>query len=81
MMVTPLQDYKFLKKRLNKGGVVKARVHYVPSGSLTSHRFNQELKSCETGPTVFRCYPKRLESLAVDKTSIGSDRIGSDWQY
>ena len=35
-------------------------------GSFTSHK-NQiiKCKCCETGPTVFRPYPRRLESLTV----------------
>ena len=33
-------------------------------GSLTSHSINIG-KDCETGPTVFRPYPRRLESLTI----------------
>ena len=33
-------------------------------GSLTSHRI-YICKGCETGPTVYRPYPRRLESLTV----------------
>ena len=33
-------------------------------GSLTSHRI-YICKDCETGPTVYRPYPRRLESLTV----------------
>ena len=33
-------------------------------GSLTSHSINIG-KDCETGPTVFRPYPRRLESLTT----------------
>ena len=32
-------------------------------GSLTSHRFITCAKACETGPTVYRPYPRRLENL------------------
>ena len=31
-------------------------------GSLTSHRFITYVRACETGPTVYRPYPIRLES-------------------
>ena len=34
-------------------------------GSLTSHRFITCARACETGPTVYRPYPRRLESLTV----------------
>ena len=33
-------------------------------GSLTSHRIYIS-KGCETGPTVYRSYPRRLDSLTV----------------
>ena len=33
-------------------------------GSFTSHQTNH-WKCCETGPTVFHCYPRRLESLTI----------------
>ena len=33
-------------------------------GSLTSHSINIG-KDCETGPMVFRPYPRRLESLTI----------------
>ena len=47
-------------------GVVTARVRYVPSGFLTSHRINYEDRSsCETGPPVYRPNPRRLESLTI----------------
>ena len=45
--------------------------HYVPHslrrnvGSLTSHRFITCARACETGPMVYRPYPRRLESLTV----------------
>ena len=45
--------------------------HYVPTlyeecvGSLTSHRFITCARACETGPTVYRPYPRRLESQTV----------------
>ena len=47
--------------------------HYVPYslyegcvGSLTSHRFFITCaRACETGPTVYRPYPRRLESQTV----------------
>ena len=48
---------------------------YVPTpheqcvGSLTSHRIYIR-KGCETGPTVFRPYPKRLESLTFTKAAL-----------
>ena len=31
-------------------------------GSLTSHRFIACARACEKGPTVYRPYPRRLES-------------------
>ena len=34
-------------------------------GSLTSHRFITHARACEMGPTVYRPYPKRLESLTI----------------
>ena len=34
-------------------------------GSLTSHRFVTRARACETGPTVYRPYPTRLESQTV----------------
>ena len=34
-------------------------------GALTSHRFITCARACETGPTVHRSYPRRLESLTV----------------
>ena len=34
-------------------------------GSLTSHRFITRARACEMGPTVYRPYPKRLESLTI----------------
>ena len=34
-------------------------------GSLTSHRFITCARACEMGPTVYRPYPRRLESLTV----------------
>ena len=34
-------------------------------GSLTSHRFITCARACETGPTVYRPYPRRLESQTV----------------
>ena len=45
--------------------------HYVPTlceecvGSLTSHRFITCARACETGPTVYRPYPRGLESLTI----------------
>ena len=33
-------------------------------GSLTSHKVIMN-KGCETGPTIYRPYPRRLESLTV----------------
>ena len=33
--------------------------------SLTSHRFITCARVCETGPTVYRPYPRRLESLTI----------------
>ena len=35
---------------------------YECAGSLTSHRFITCTRACETGPTVYRPYPRRLES-------------------
>ena len=35
-------------------------------GSLTSHRFIACARACETGPTVYRPYPRRLESQTAD---------------
>ena len=34
-------------------------------GSLTSHRFITCARACETGPKVYRPYPRRIESLTV----------------
>ena len=34
-------------------------------GSLTSHRFITCARAFETGPTVYRPYPRRLESLTI----------------
>ena len=34
-------------------------------GSLTSHRVIYMNKVCETGPPVYRPYPRRLESLII----------------
>ena len=34
-------------------------------GSLKSHRFITCARACETGPTVYRPYPRRPESLTV----------------
>ena len=34
-------------------------------GSLTSHRFITCARACETGTTVYRPYPRRLESLII----------------
>ena len=43
-------------------------------GSLTSYRFITCARACETGPTVYRPYPRRLESLTfadvVTKTAL-----------
>ena len=59
--------------------------HYYPTlyeecvDSLTSHRFITCARACQTGPTVYRPYPRRLESLAVcrcyDKRSTFSPVI------
>ena len=38
-------------------------------GSLTSHRFITCARACETGPTVYRPYPRRLESQTVCRSS------------
>ena len=48
----------------------KDHVHYKECyeecmGSLTSHRFITCARACETGPTVYRPYPRRLENLNV----------------
>ena len=32
---------------------------------MTSHRIYGRCKGCETGPKVYRPYPRRLESLQV----------------
>ena len=34
-------------------------------GSLTFHRFNTCARACQTGPTVYRPYPRRPESQTV----------------
>ena len=34
-------------------------------GSFTSHRIVWTVKGCETGPTVYSPYPRRLESLTI----------------
>ena len=33
--------------------------------NVTPHRFITCARACETGPTVYRPYPRRLESLTV----------------
>ena len=38
-------------------------------GSFTSHKNNQ-WKCCETGPTVFRLYPRRLDSLTIWRSHL-----------
>ena len=35
------------------------------AASLTSHRFITCARACKTGPTVYRPYPRRLESQTV----------------
>ena len=46
--------------------VVTSRVRYVSSGCFTSHRLSQmKLNSIETGPPVYRLYPRTLESVTV----------------
>ena len=38
-------------------------------GSLTSHKVIMN-KGCETGPTIYRPYPRRLDSLAYLQMSL-----------
>ena len=52
-------------KRIQTLGVVTARVQYIPCGSLTTHRAS-EYSDIETTPSVYRPYPRRLQSLTTD---------------
>ena len=38
-------------------------------GSLTSHKVIMN-KGCETGPTIYRPYPRRIESLTILQMSL-----------
>ena len=44
-------------------------------GSFTSHNNQISKKSCETGPTDFCPYPRRLESLDVDGKAALSPQL------
>ena len=46
-------------------GTTRPTLYEECEGSLTSHRFITRARACEMGPTVYRPYPKRLESLTI----------------
>ena len=57
--------------------------HYVPyflrrvCGFLTSHRFITCARACETGLTVYRRYPRRLESQTICRCHYKGSTLSS----
>ena len=59
-MMPPYMSVKV--RQTTTPGTVSRTLYKEGVGSLTSHRFITCARACETGPTVYRPYPKRIES-------------------
>ena len=64
-MMPPYMSVKVRKTTCTTPGTKCPTLYEECVGSLTSHRFITCARACETGPTVYRPYPRRLESLTV----------------
>ena len=64
-MLPPYTSVKVRKTKCTTPGTTCPTLYEECVGSLTSYRFITGARACETGPTVYRPYPRRLESLTV----------------
>ena len=64
-MMPPYTSVKLPVRKTATPGTTCPTIYEECVGSLMSHGFIICARACETGPMVYRPYPRRLESLTI----------------